>query len=230
MSQFLRQTRLLFVHYTRLECRELERLITAFLFAATILLIFVFATGGGQEGESPPLILGEACLAGFLALQIALSRSIEAESRDQIFDLIKTYPVSAEAWFAAKYLFTAALGFFIFVPTMILAALFFSGAWLLHYELILIAALVVSALAAVGVLLSVMTLGAANKQILYPILYFPLVAPVLLAAVESGRLCTNEGMSLIPLLGSWLGLLVVFNLVYGTLGFLLYGILVKSES
>ena len=85
------------------------------------------------------------------------------------------------------------------------------------------------ALASLGVLLSTMMLRSSAKQILYPLIYFPLTTPVLLSAAESARSILVDGKDLQYLLSSWLGLLMIFGIMYFTLCLLLFGELVKPE-
>jgi heme exporter protein B len=74
-----------------------------------------------------------------------------------------------------------------------------------------------------------MMLRSNARQILYPLLYFPLTTPVLLAAVESSKALLIEQHSLGHLMSSWLGLLVISGIMYFTLSLLLFGELVKPE-
>ena len=73
-----------------------------------------------------------------------------------------------------------------------------------------------------------MTLKANARQILYPLLYFPLTAPVLLGAVQSSRLCLDGGRAAADI-KAWLGLLLGFDCIYVTLGILLFTELVDES-
>ena len=55
---------------------------------------------------------------------------------------------------------------------------------------------------------------------LLPLLLFPLVLPALLAAVKATGLVLHGDPML--QLGSWLGLLIAFNLIYWALGLALF--------
>jgi ABC-type transport system involved in cytochrome c biogenesis permease component len=123
------------------------------------------------------------------------------------------------------------MGLLILIPTMLLAFFFNakSGIPSINEPLIAVAVLVIGSLASVGVLLSTLVMRSNAKQILYPLIYFPLTAPVLLSAVEASKDIMTKGSSLEELFGSWLGLLVIFGVVYLTLGTLLFGELTKAE-
>ncbi|MFN7640396.1 MAG: hypothetical protein ACK5PR_01455, partial [bacterium] len=141
------------------------------------------------------------------------------------------YPISPTAWFLSKYLVVITLGVLILMPTLLLANLFLNEGRdnLLDSSMMGIALIALLGLGALGVLLSTMMLRSNAKQILYPLIYFPLTTPVLLAAVESSRAHLVDGSSLEKLLSSWLGLLVIFGIMYFTLSLLLFGELVKPE-
>ena len=231
MGGLIRQLMVLLGLYVKLEFKKPERLLSALLFSVTFLLVFMFAMGKVEPAMVPPLFIAEAFLAGFFALQLSFARSLEVDSQDGVFSLLRSYPLAPAAYFTAKYLLVLLTGCLILLPSLFFAAFFHMDARqsLLIPEIFLIAFLSLFGLVAIGVLLSTLTLGAHSRQVLYPLLYFPLVTPVLLAAVESSRGILLNGYSLGDMFQSWLGLLVVFNVIYTTLGFLLFGELVKAE-
>jgi hypothetical protein len=68
---------------------------------------------------------------------------------------------------------------------------------------------------------------------IYPLIYFPLTTPVLLAAMQASLLALDpETVSMSALWAgparSWAGLLLAFDVIYLTLGVLLYGELVDE--
>lgn len=225
------QFKTLFNQYLRLEFMQLERLISPLLFAVTFLLVFMFAMGKVEPEQVPTLFIAEAFLAGFFALQLSFARSLEPDSQDAVFSLLRSYPIAPGAWFMAKYLTVLTTGILILMPTVVFSAFFHaeSRLALLDGSIFLIGLLALLGLCSVGVLLSILTLGAGARQILFPLIYFPLTTPVLLAAVESSRAVLIDGVAMTGLISSWLGLLLVFDLIYTVLGLLLFGELVKAE-
>lgn len=231
MIHHLAQGRTLFLHYLRLEFAQAERLASALLFSIIFLLVFMFALGKVDPVHVPTLFIAESFLAGFFSLQLSFSRSLEPDSQDGVFSLLRAYPLSATAWFVAKYMVVFVMGALILLPTICLAAFFHTEARLplLEPSMFLIAILALVGLVGVGVLLSALMLGSGTRQVLYPLLYFPLTTPVLLAAVESSRAILISESQLGSLMSSWLGLLLIFDIIYCTLGMLLFGELVKAE-
>ena len=218
-----RQYKLIVGQGLRAELADKERMISPILFAITILLLFSFALGEVEERLRAQVFTAETYLTGFFALQLSFSRLFEPERDDRVFDLMRSYPISHAAWFLAKYTLVIILGLATLLPTMVFGAFLLqgSGPALLSWPLVGVAALAVAGLAALGVLLSVMTLKAHARQLLYPLLYFPLTTPVLLAAVQTSLIYLEEGQ-MTEAAQSWMGLLTLFNVIYFTLALLLY--------
>ena len=215
----------------RVEISSPDRLLSPILFAATLLLCFSFALSRLPADVKIPLFIAETVLTAFFALQISFSRIFEPDTGDKVYDLLRTYPLNPTAWFLSKYISVLILGLMILGPTMFLSNFFHgeSGASILTPTFMGIALLTLMGLSALGVLLALITMDSGAKQILYPMLYFPLTTPVLLAAVESGRNHLIDNEHLVDLLQSWLGLLIIFDIIYFTLGILLFSELIKAD-
>jgi heme exporter protein B len=223
------QFRVFLAQGVRAELADRERILSPLLFAVVMLLLFSFALGDVDPSLLRRIYLAEAFITAFFALQIAFSRVFEPDRSDRVYDVLRTYPISHTAWFLAKYVLVLALGTLTLVPTLLLGAVLNQTGQvpLLSVEVMLIAMLALCGLAALGVLLSAVTLTASSRQILYPLLYFPLTTPVLLAAVQAS-LAIGEKASSTQALQAWGGLLLAFDVVYITLGILLFPSLVEA--
>lgn len=232
MKRFMTQFRALLWQALQVEWNNSERWMSPLLFSTTMILLFAFAFGKVDVSFLPQLYIAATYLTASFSLQIAFSRVLEPDTQDRVFDQLRTYPVSPSAWFLSKYTIVILLGILILLPTFFLSNLFLNNEGpvsLLNSSVLVIAVLMLLSLGAIGVLLSTMMLRSNAKQILYPLLYFPLTVPVLLSAVESSRMILVEGKDLSYLMSSWLGLLVIFGIMYFTLCLLLFGELVKPE-
>jgi heme exporter protein B len=231
MKRQLLQFRTLLAQSIHAEWASAERWLSPLLFALTMLLLFSFAFGRVEPAFIPQLFVAATFLTAFFALQIAFSRVLEPDMQDRVFDQLRSYPIAPTAWFLSKYLLVLMIGLMILGPTLVLADLFINESTIsfLSFPLFAIAACSLIALGALGVLLSTMMLRSNARQILYPLLYFPLTTPVLLAAVESSKALLIQQHSLSHLMSSWLGLLVISGIMYFTLSLLLFGELVKPE-
>lgn len=208
----------------KLEWAEKERWFGPLVFAATMLVLFAFAHGTVDRERLIDFYLAETYLTAFFALEVAFARSFEPDQRDRVFLLLRTYPVSRPIWFLARYIMVLATGTLIMVPTLLLSAFFHQepGVSLLNWPLAVAAFMAMAGCAAIGVLLAVMTLSSGARALLYPILYFPLTTPVLVAGVEASRaIFDNAGA--FPGWDGWFALLVIFDMLYLTLGLFLFG-------
>lgn len=229
MTSLWRQYRLILRQGVKAELADLERIVSPVLFAVTMLILFSFAVGELDASLRVRIYVAESFLTALFATQVGFARLFEPDRQDRVFDLLRTYPVSHTAWFLAKYTLVLILGAATVVPTMLFGAFLHQSAKqpLFSWTVLGIAGLALAGLAALGVLLSAMTLKANSRAILYPLLYFPLTTPVLLAAVQASllQLEANATNSAKP----WMGLLLAFDTIYLTLGILLYSELVDES-
>jgi len=226
---FSRQLYILVRHGVRAEFAEKDRLISPFLFAATMLIMFAFAVGQVKEDLVIKIFLAQTFLTLLFALQTSFARIFDPDQKDKVFQLLQCYPINHSAWFLAKYILVLFVGTAILVPTMLLAGLLNHdpNIQLLNPMVFLVAFLALAGLASLGVLLSAMTLRASGREMLFPLLYFPLSTPVLLAAIQSSMVFLTPDSAETPL--QWIGLLSSFDVIYFTLGILLFSELVDAE-
>jgi heme exporter protein B len=79
---------------------------------------------------------------------------------------------------------------------------------------------------AVGTLLAAMAVQARTRDILLPILLFPVVLPVILAAVKAstGFLDGSEMEMIRP----WLNLLIVYDIIFSAVAFMVFDYVVEE--
>jgi heme exporter protein B len=227
---FFSQLNLIIKHGIKVELADKERLISPIIFAATILMLFNFAMGGTPPSMRHQIFTAETFLTGFLALQLCFMRIFEPDQEDRIFELMQTYPVNATAWYLGKYALVLILSTLIMIPTTLMSALllFDPNGPLLSVFFYAVVGLSLIGMGAIGVLLSTITLKARARQILFPILYFPLTTPIILAAVNS-TLLYLEKREINEAIQGWIGLLCLFDVIYLTLGILLFSEIVEES-
>lgn len=199
-------------HFLRLELRQLERLISPLIFALIFQVLFAFTIGTEDQ-----LMLVKIHLTSFFCLQLILSRSLENESRDEVFDVIRSYPLSPFSFFLAKYLIVLLMNVLFLSSNLLITSIFHAKA--LSFGIAVILLLSSAGLSAIGLLLSAITIGVRTKNILYPILFFPLSVPIFIMAVEASK----DGSR------SWVTLLGVFDLVYFALAAMLFDEVIKES-
>jgi heme exporter protein B len=228
--QAIRQCALLIKQGFAIEFQEKERVLTPLLFAALMLLLFNFVLDEQAAPLQIKLFVAEVFLTMLFALHLSFSRIFEADQQDQAFVLLHTYPLDPVTWFIAKYFLALCFGGFIVAPTVLCTGLFHgqNTLFLLGSPVLWgVAFLALAGLSALGVLLSAMTMKARGREVLFPLLYFPLAIPVLIAASEAV-------LSLVTPSGAadgwqWLGLLFGFDVIFITLGVVLFAELVSVD-
>ena len=199
-----------------LEWRGRSRLFSVLLFGVVTLLLFSFAVGpdgtGLQENASGFLIL-----ALLLSSTLALSESFRLEQEQRALEGLLLLPVDPVALYYGKVVGNT-LFLFLLGPLLAPVALGLYGVPMpgdTLPRLLGIWALSAAGLSAPGSLYAAMTSRLQSRDVLLPILLFPLLVPVLLAGVKAiDLILTGDPMGQ---LRSWTLLLVAFDLIYWTL-------------
>ena len=198
-----------------IEWKTRSRTVALLSFAYTLLLLFSFAIG--PDAESLRHHAGAYLWLGLLlSSTLLLDRSMRIEIEAGAMAKLLLLPVGPSKIFYGKAISNTVqlwlVGAFS-VPLIFVvcdASLTESAGWL-ALTIILGSA----GLAAPGTLYAAMLARLSGKQLLLPLMLFPLVVPVVVAAVKATSLAMlGDPMSQ---LGSWLTLLSCFNLVYWSL-------------
>lgn len=221
---FVRQARAVAGKDLRIELRGRHAAATILPFAATLLLAFGLSLGPGRAflaGVAPSLLW----IAVLFSAVLASRQAYQVESEDGAMEGLVLAPVDRAAIFLGK---TAAVTVGLVVleaVVLALVALFFdvslSGAPLV---LAAAAALGTVGMAAVGSLFGVMATSPRAREGVLPLLILPLATPALLGGIRATDLAIGgAGGS-----GSWLALLLAFDLVILALGTLVFGFLLED--
>jgi heme exporter protein B len=208
-----------------LQWRERAQSVAIVAFGGAALLLFSFAVGPDSAALRQQAA-GFLWLGLLLASTLSLAESFERELEDRALEGLLLLPASPAAIYYAKAIANwarLALVGAVLVPGMVV--LYDAGTLRLG-ALLGVILLGSAGLSAPGTLYSAMTAQARAKQTLLPLLLFPLVVPVLIAAVRATSLVLlGDPMGQ---LGAWMRLLVAFDLVYWPLCGLLFGRVVED--
>ena len=202
-----------------LQWRSRAQAVAVFVFGATSLLLFSFAIGPNAAALRE-YAAGFLWLALLLSSTLTLSESFHEEMENRALEGLLLLPASPRALYYGKAVANAiqliVLGIAL-VPVMIV--LYDAGTMRLP-TLLLIIILGGAGLSAPGTLYAAMTSQIRAKQMLLPLLLFPLIVPVLLAAVKATSLAIlgdpmEQGRA-------WILLLVAFDGIYWSLCGLLF--------
>lgn len=209
----------------RIELRSRVGLNQVGPFALAVLLIFGLALGP-DRAVLAPAAAGLFWVTVLFSSVLAIQRSYAIESGDATRDGLRLSGLDPAGIFLGK---AGAVVVQLLVLEIVLAfgvALLYGA----HLDgvLVLVAACLAGTvgLAAVGTLYGVIASGLRTRETLLPLLFLPIVAPVLLAATKAW----NEGLGGTPgRAGSWLDLLVVFAVCYGAIGTVAFGSLLEDR-
>jgi heme exporter protein B len=209
----------------RIELRGRHAAGIALPFAGTLLLSFGLALGPGRallEAAAPGLLW----LALLFASTILARQAYQAEVEDDALEGLVLAPVDKAAVFAGKAT-AMAVELLILEASMLLLVAVLFGLPLGRGVAVIASALALGTvgLAAIGSLFGVLAVLPRAREAALPLLVMPLVTPVLVAGVKATELAVaGRGGDA----GSWLGLLVAFDLVFLAAGTLVFEHLVEE--
>ena len=209
----------------RLEWRSKDAINAMLFFSLLVVVIFSFSFN--PTAEESRLIAGGLVWVAFLfAAVVALNQTWARELRNQVLDAYRVSPAPANALFLAK-----ALGNFIFVTVLeaLMTPLFivFYNLRALGpgWQLVPVAALGTWALVVNGTFFAAMSIRTRSREIMLPLLLFPISIPALLAMVEATTaILTGEASAKF-----WVVLLAVYDLVFTTACLLLFETVLNAE-
>ena len=194
--------------------------------AFAILVIFVFAFAFDlRVAKAGTVAPGALWVVIAFAGMLGLGRSLSSEIDRGSFDALLLTPVDRGAIFLGKALGIIIFMFAIEVIIVPLFVIFFNLPFL-QPMIILIVILGTIGYGGVGTLLATMSANTRLREVLLPVLLFPIAIPALLAAVK----CTAgalDGRDLADWI-NWFGLLVAFDLVMLGASFLIYDFVVED--
>lgn len=202
-----------------IEWRTRARLNALVFFALATLLLFSFAVGDTRMLARNAG--GYLWLALLFASVLALGESFRVEQENLTLDGLRLAPADARAIFLSKAVgnsvLLVGLGA-VLVPVMV--ALYGVQVTMGLGPLAGTVVLGCMAISAPGTLYSAIASNARARDVLLPLLLFPLIIPALLASAKATTLVLQGDP--MEQLRSWFGLLAGFNLIYWGLGFVLF--------
>ncbi len=207
------------------EMRSRELLSAMLVFALLVLFIFNFALELNVK-DRLSVTSGVLWVTFVFAGTIGLNRSLAIEKDRGCLDGLLLAPVDRTAIYFGK-----AVANFLFI--MVVAAIVLPVYSILYNTnlfaqpgLLLVIVLGAEGYVAVGTLLAAMAVQTRTRDILLPILLFPVILPVLVAAVKasSGYL---QGLPLVEI-QPWINLLLVYDVVFTAISFMVFEYVVEE--
>jgi len=209
----------------RLEWRSKDAINSMLFFALLVVVVFSFSFD--PNAEESRLIAGGLIWVAFLfAAVVALNQTWARELRNHVLDAYRVSPAPANSLFLAK-----AIGNFIFVALLetLMTPLFIVFYKLRalgpSWQLIPIAAFGTWALVVNGTFFAAMSLRTRSREIMLPLLLFPISIPALLSMVEATTaILTGDSNPRF-----WIVLLATYDVVFTTACLALFPRVLEAE-
>jgi heme exporter protein B len=209
----------------RMEWRSKDAINSMLFFALLVVVIFSFSFDLTAE-ESRQIAGGLIWVALLFAAVVALNQTWARELRNQVLDAYRVSPAPAESLFLAK-----TIGNFLFVAVLeLLMTPLFIVFYNLRsvgpvYQLVLASLLGNWALVVNGTFFGAMSIRTRSREVLLPLILFPISIPALLAMVgATTSTLTGEGSAHLPLV-----FLAVYDVVFTLVGLFLFETVLQAE-
>jgi len=217
---FFRQTVTIAAKDLRSEFRTKEALNASLAFALVMLLMFSFAFE--QDPEITREVSGGLLWIVFaFAGALVLNRSFARELENDCLDALICSPVPGPALFLGKALANYALLIGIEVVCMPIFGVFYNVRWAQQPLWLALVLLLASwGIAVVGTMFSALTVNLRLRELMLPMLVYPMLMPCLMAAMQ----LTTPLLAGQPIQGdlfAWLRLLIGFDIIFTALALVL---------
>jgi heme exporter protein CcmB len=198
------------------EVRSREIVYTTLFFAVACVLVFAFALV--REGKAPEDgAAGILWISVMFAGNLALGRTFERERQSETLRALLLGPAPRPAVYVGKLMGILALLAGAEVLLVPLVALLFQAPLLSHpFWLAAILATGTTGFAAVGTLFAAMLVRARSRDVLLPVLLYPITVPVIIAGVRGTAALLQPELDA-GIMRFWFALLVTFDIVFVTL-------------
>jgi len=209
-----------------LEMRRRDSLLTMFFFGTLLLFVFHFAFDMPPDkvAELAPALLW---LAFLFTGTLGLAQLFQAERDNHCLDALLLSPLDRGALFLAKTGFNLMLMLAVEVVVIPLFWILFNlSGWNLLPQLFLVTLLGTVGFCVLGTITAAITLRARARELLLPLVLFPLMIPIILATIRCMETVLKTGSfgDATP----WLRLLLGFDVIFLTIGVLIFDWVIES--
>lgn len=208
------------------EARSKELISAMLVFSLLSVIAFNFALELDKNNRAT-VISGVLWVTFVYAGTLGLNRSMAMEQDRGSMEGLLLSPVARTVIYFGKMLgniIFMALVEIILIP--IFVALF--NVPLLHWGVLLTAALGTLGYAAVGTLLAAMAVRTRAREVMLPILLLPIAIPVLLAAVKATAGFLQPGVVPLDEITPWLNLLIAYDVIFLAVAYMVFDYVVEE--
>jgi heme exporter protein B len=206
------------------EIRTKESISSIMVFTLLVIVIFNFTFGSSQETinlVAPGIIWVTFTFAGVLSL----NRAFITEKEGGCIEGLLACPISRETIYIGKML--GSLIFMLIVEAIALPffALLFNLP-LLSYEIVIITFLTTVGFVSIGTLFSAIAADTKAREMVLPILFLPVVSPLIVGAVEaSGLAISGKAWSSMT---TWLQIIIAFDIIFVVASYLVFPFVIEE--
>ncbi len=217
MRRFLALTWAVAAKDLRCEARDRQVLNAAISFALVVLLMFSFTFDPNTNVNVRSLSGGLLWVVYLFSGVLVLNRSFARETANDCLEALVAAPLPGEALFLGKALASFALILAVELISLPVFGIFFDVSWLPRFaELLPIFVLGAWSFAAVGTTFGAVTASNRMRELMLPLLLFPICLPALVACMSLTWAVFDPAA--VPETSPWLRLLVGFDVIYTLLG------------
>jgi len=227
VNRFLKQAWTIAAKDLRTELRNKEAISAALSFTLVVILLFSFAFDPVSNPDIRDLSGGLLWIAYLFSGVLLLNRSFARESSNDCIEALVASPVSGGALFIGKSVSSFLLLLLLELASLPLFGVFYSMDWTRDFPMLLLVLVLGSwGFTVIGTLFSAVTVNNRLRELMLPLLVFPMTLPVLIACVQ---------LTTVILLGdpmwdsiAWLKLLFGFDIIFTLVGAILLEIVLLA--
>jgi heme exporter protein B len=204
--------------------RTKESIFSVLVFTLLVIVIFNFAFGTSQEMMelvAPGILWVTFAFAGVLSL----NRSFIPEKEQDCLEGLMACPASREVIYVGKMLGSLLFMLIIEVIALLIFAFLFNLP-VFSPQIITITVLTTIGFVAVGTLFSALAVNTKAREMVLPILFLPIVAPIIISAIKASELALSgepwSGLS------SWLQIIGAFDVIFLIVSFLIFAFVIEE--
>ena len=206
------------------EMRTKEIVFSVLTFTFLVIVIFNFAFSASQETMrlvAPGILWVTFTFAGILSL----NRSFIPEKEDGCLEGLMACPISREVIYVGKVLGSLLFLLIIEIIALPIFALLFNLP-LLSAQFVTITFLATVGFVAVGTLFSALAVNTKAREMVLPILFLPVVVPIIISAVKASELAlSGESWSG---LSPWLQVIGAFDAIFLVVSFWVFNYIIEE--
>jgi heme exporter protein B len=213
MMGFIRQVLVIMAKDLRAELRTKEAINASLSFALVVLLLFSFAFDPSEE-TTREISGGLLWIVFAFAGTLLLNRSFARELNNDCLDALISAPISGAALFLGKALANYVLVLAVELIALPLFGVFYNVRWTSQFwQLMMVIALATWGMTVTGTMFSALTVNIRLREVMLPILNFPILIPALLGAMQLTSSLV-AGKPITEANDSWLKMLIGFDVMY----------------